>query len=88
MFAIEPASAFELDVPGIATEHPAAISDVLALLDDIPIPMRPLSERLVCSIDDAVWSMSKLIIVDPRRLEDPEIAERAKLEMMRATTPN
>ena len=52
--------------------------------------MRPLSERLVSSIDDAAWGMSKLIIADPRRLEDPEIAERAKSEMMRhnATTPN
>ena len=52
--AIEPASAFELDVPGIATKHPAVISEVLTPLDDIPIPIRPLSERLVCSIDDGV----------------------------------
>ena len=45
--------------------------------------MRPLLERLVGSIDDAAWDMSKRITADPRRLEDPEIAERAKLEMMR-----
>ena len=72
-------------MPGIATEHPTAISAAQVPLDDVPIPMRPLSERLVSSIDDAVWGMSKLIIADPRRLEDPEIAERAKAEMMRYT---
>ena len=42
-----------------------------------------MPERLIGNIDDAVWGMSKLIIADPRRLEDPEIAERAKAEMMR-----
>ena len=70
-------------MPGIATEHPTVISEAPIPLDDVPIPMRPLSERLMSSIDDAVWGMSKLIIADPRRLEDPEFAERAKSEMMR-----
>ena len=50
---IEPAP-FELDVTGIATEHPTVISEAIIPLDDVPIPMRPLSERLVSSIDDAV----------------------------------
>ena len=70
-------------MPGIATEHPTAISEAPIPLNGAPIPMRPLSERLVSTIDDAVWGMSKLITADPRRLEDPEIAERAKSEMVR-----
>ena len=77
MLAIEPADA------DFATEHPIATSEVLTSLDDVPIPMRPLSERFVSTIDDSVWGISKLIIADPRRLEDPEIAERVKWEMMR-----
>ena len=67
MIEIEPAP-FELDVTGIATEHPTVTSEAIIPLDDVPIPMRPLSERPVSSIDDAVWGMSKLIIADPRRL--------------------
>ena len=53
---------------------------------NVSIPVRPLSERLIESVDDTTWGMSKLIIADPRRLEDPEIAERAKSEMMRYNT--
>ena len=82
--AIEIESALvELDVTDIATELPTVISEATLPLEDVPIPMRPLPERLIGNIDDAVWGMSKLIIADPRRLEDPEIAERAKAEMMR-----
>ena len=46
-------------------------------------PVRPLSERLIDSVDDAAWGMSKLIISDPKRLKDPEIAGQAKAEMMK-----
>ena len=73
----------ELDVTGIASGPPTVISEAILPLEDVPIPMRPLSERIIGNIDDAVWGMSKLIIADPRRLEDPEIAEQAKSEMMR-----
>jgi len=48
-----------------------------------PIPVRSLSERLIESVDDTTWGMSRLIISDPKRLEDPEIAGKAKAEMMR-----
>ena len=53
---------------------------------DVPIPARPLSERLIGSVDDSVWGMSKRIIYVPKRLEDPEIAEQAKAEMMKLTS--
>ena len=33
---------------------------------DVPIPVRPLSERLIGSVDDSAWEMSKLIISDPK----------------------
>ena len=49
---------------------------------NVPIPVRPLSERLVGSVDAAAWGMSKLIISDPQRPEGPEIAGKAKAEMM------
>ena len=49
---------------------------------DIPtnatMPVRPLSERLIDSVDSTAWGISKLIISDPQRLEDPEIAGKAK----------
>ena len=48
-----------------------------------PIPVRSLSERLMGSVDTSAWGMSKLIISDPQRLDDPEIAGKAKAEMMR-----
>ena len=48
---------------------------------NVPIPARPLSERLIGSFGDAAWGMSKLIISDPKRLEDPGIAGQAKAEM-------
>ena len=50
---------------------------------NIPIPVRPLSERMIGSVDDGAGGMSKLIISDPKRLEDPEIAGQAKAEMMK-----
>ena len=50
---------------------------------NVPIPVRPLSERLVDSADAAAWRMSKLVISDLQRLEDPEIAGQAKAEMMK-----
>ena len=42
-----------------------------------------LSDRLVGSVDATAWGMSKLIISDPQRPEDPAIAGKAKAEMMR-----
>ena len=59
VLAIEPATAgttsvVELDVLGIATERTAATTEVLTPLDDAPVPMRLLSERLVSIIDDSV----------------------------------
>ena len=55
-------------------------------LIDIPtnaaIPVRSLSERLVGPDHSAAWGMSNLIISNPQRLDDPEIAGRAKAEMM------
>ena len=49
---------------------------------DIPtnviMPVRPLSERLIDSVDSTAWGISKLIISDPQCLEDPEIAGKAK----------
>ena len=53
MIEIEPAP-FELDVTGIATEHPTVTSEAIIPLDDVPMPMRPLSERFVSSIGD-LW---------------------------------
>ena len=50
---------------------------------NVPIPVRPLSERVIDSVDATAWGISKLIISDPQRLEDPEIAGKAKSEMMR-----
>jgi len=54
-----------------------------AIPTNVPIPVRSLSERLIESVDDTTWGMSRLIISDPKRLEDPEIAGKAKAEMMR-----
>ena len=84
MLVIDPAAA------DIATEHLAASTEELTSLDDDHIPIRPLSGRLVSTIDDLVWGMSKLIIADPRRLEDPEIARSPSEQKQKwcATTPN
>ena len=38
---------------------------------------------MIDSADAAAWGMSKLIISDPKRLEDPAIAGQAKAEMMK-----
>ena len=54
-----------------------------AIPTNVPIPVRSLSERLIESVDDTTWGMSRLIISDPKRLDDPEIAGKAKAEMMR-----
>ena len=49
---------------------------------NVPILVRPLSERSIGSVDTTAWGISKLIISDPQRLEVPEIARKAKAEMM------
>ena len=49
---------------------------------DAPIPVRPLSERLIGTVNDTDWGVSKLIRSDPQHLGDPEIAKKAKAGMM------
>lgn len=47
------------------------------------VSIRPLSERLTVNIDGSAWQMSRLLISDPSKLEDPAFAEGAKAEMNR-----
>ena len=50
------------------------------------VPFRPLSHRMIeqakSGVDDAMWGMSRALIADPSRIDDPEITEAAKKEML------
>ena len=51
-------------------------------MDDI-IKLKPLEDRIIIDTSETAWQMSRLLIKDPTRIEDPEIAERAKAGMVR-----
>ena len=66
-------------------EHEHEPWELEASMDDI-IKLRPLEGRIVIDTSDTSWQMSRLQIKDPSLIEDPEIAERAKAEMVRINT--
>ena len=45
--------------------------------------MKPLEDRIIETVDDSVWRMSNLLINDPSKIDEPEIVEHAKKEMLR-----
>ena len=45
-----------------------------------------IEDRIIVDTSEASWQMSRLLIKDPFLIEDPEIAERAKAEMVRINT--
>ena len=53
----------------------------LTAIDDV-IPIRPIRDRVIDDIDDTAWGMSRLLMSDPSKIDDPEITEKAKIEMM------
>ena len=54
-------------------------------MDDI-IKLKPLEDRILIDTLETSWQMPRLLIKDPSLIEDPEIAERAKAEMVRFNT--
>ena len=51
-------------------------------VDDI-IKLKPLEDRIIVDTSEVEWRMSRLLLKDPTLIEDSEIAERAKAEMIR-----
>ena len=51
-------------------------------MDDV-IKLRPLEDRIIIDTSDTEWQMSRLLINEPSLIDDPEISERAKAEMIR-----
>jgi hypothetical protein len=45
--------------------------------------MKPLEDRIIETVDDSIWRMSNLLINDPSKIDEPEIVEHAKKEMLR-----
>lgn len=45
--------------------------------------MKPLEDRIIETLDDSIWRMSNLLINDPSKIDEPEIVEHAKKEMLR-----
>ena len=45
--------------------------------------MQPLEDRIIETLDDSTWRMSNLLITDPSKIDEPEIVEHAKKEMLR-----
>ena len=56
-----------------------------ASTDDIT-KLRPLEDRIVIDTLETSWQISRLLIKDPSLIEDLEIADRAKAEMIRFNT--
>ena len=53
---------------------------------DDAMKLKPLGDRIIIDTLDTSWQMPRLLIQDPSLIEDPEIAERAKVEMVRFNT--
>ena len=47
------------------------------------IKLKPLEERIIIDTSETEWRMSRMLINDPSLIEDSEISERAKAEMIR-----
>ena len=45
--------------------------------------MKPLEDRIIETVDDSVWRMSNILINDLSKIDEPEIVEHAKKEMLR-----
>ena len=45
--------------------------------------MKPLEDRIIETLDDSIWRISNLLITDPSQIDEPEIVEHAKKEMLR-----
>ena len=50
---------------------------------DDAIKLKPLEDRTIINASETEWRMSSLLLKDPTLIEDSEIAERAKAEMIR-----
>ena len=44
--------------------------------------MKPLEDLIIETLDDSIWRMSNLLITDPSKIDEPEIVEHAKKEML------
>ena len=51
-------------------------------MDEI-IKLKPLEDRIIIDTSETEWQMSRLLIKDPTLIEDSEIAERTKAEVIR-----
>ena len=47
------------------------------------IKLKPLEDRIIIDTSETEWRMSRLLVNDPSLIEDSEITERAKAEMVR-----
>ena len=47
------------------------------------IRLKPLEGRIIIDTSETEWRMSRMLINDPSLIEDSEISERAKAEMIR-----
>ena len=47
------------------------------------IKLKPLEDRIIIDTSETEWRMSRMLINDPSLIEDSEISERAKAEMIR-----
>ena len=45
--------------------------------------MKPIEDRIIESVEDSIWRMTNLLISDPSKIDEPEIIEHAKKEMLR-----
>ena len=45
--------------------------------------MKPLEDRIIETVDDSIRRMSNLLITDSSKIDEPEIVEHAKKEMLR-----
>ena len=66
-------------------EHETQPWELEASMDDI-IKLGSLEDHIVIDALETSWQMSRLLIKDPSLVEGPEIAERAKAEVVRFNT--
>ena len=52
------------------------------VMDEV-IKLKPLEDRIIIDTSETEWRMSRLLINDPSLIEDSEITEKAKAEMIR-----